>query len=87
MILAYPVIGAAVMAATAVGGLLFFGYRRPVARSADNSIETGKAPHSSESADRPFVDGVVMRLTEAEAARLLAERAAHAARRPEKLAT
>ena len=87
MILAYPVIGAAVMAATAVGALLFFGYHRPVVRSADKSREPGNAAHPSVSGGRPFVDGVYMRLTEAEASKLLAERAAQAARQPEKLTT
>jgi hypothetical protein len=79
MILAYPVIGAAVMAAAAVGMIFFFGYHKPAPRRAD--ARHGIAP-LIDAGDLPFRDGVVMRLTEAEARNLLAERAAGVQRQP-----
>ena len=78
MILAYPVIGAAVMAAAAVGMIFFFGYHKPAPRRADAREDNVLSVSAG--------DGVVMRLTEAEAGKLLAERAARVQRQPEKVA-
>jgi hypothetical protein len=83
MILSYPVLAGAAMAAAAVGMVYFFGYNKHVIRRGD-ATRTSSDPDPGE---RSHVDGVYMRLTDAEAARLLADRAAQAAREPERMTT
>ncbi len=78
MLLAYPVIGAAAMIAAAFGMVLFFGYHKPIMR-----VGATDSTPSNATDNRLPVEGVMMRVTESEAASLLAERAARAQRQPE----
>ena len=86
MILAYPAIAAAVMAAAAVGMIFWYGYNKPEVRGSGPDM-TGDAQRSDVNRDATLGDGVLMKLTEAEASRVFAERATRAQRQPEKATT
>jgi hypothetical protein len=83
MVLTYPVIGAAAVSAAAFGLIYLFGYHKASAPRGAATVP-GRSRDEPEQSGQRTVDGVFLRLTEAEVGRLVADHAHDPQPRPVK---